>query len=168
MFKAEKNIFLNKKGQIFSIDLVVSVVVFIIIFIFLISLWNLYSDRLQENVSSEEMYLVSFQISDILLRTPGTPNNWEAGSNAVTIGLELSPGFLDQNKIDSFLAYDYQEVKEMFNIERFEYNFKIFDVDRNLLGSSGEAPSEAEQVVSINRFALIGNETREILFTLWK
>src|SRR3989338_3341372 len=101
MFKAEKNIFLNKKGQIFSIDLVVSVVVFIIIFIFLISLWNLYSDRLQENVSSEEMYLVSFQISDILLRTPGTPNNWEASSNAVTIGLELSPGFLDQNKIDS-------------------------------------------------------------------
>lgn len=159
----------NTKGQVFSLDMVVSVVIFIIALIFLISLWNLYSTRLQDNISSEELYLLSFQVSDILSKTSGVPNNWEKGSNVSVIGLKLGPGGgISDDKLNAFLTYDYKEAKKVFNIERFDYQFKLLDKNGNLLNSSGLAPSDSKQAVSISHFITVKNETRRIQFTLWK
>ncbi len=67
----------NKRGQVFSMDVGLSAVVFLIALIFLLSLWNIYARQLQETTLREEMELLTFQIMDLLVTTPGVPNNWE-------------------------------------------------------------------------------------------
>ncbi|MBU0456954.1 MAG: hypothetical protein ABH824_02605 [Nanoarchaeota archaeon] len=160
----------SKQGQLFSLDLVISLVAFIIVIFFVLSLWNLYLTRLGENINSEEMQLLAFQITDMLIKSPGDPNNWQDDPDNVTvIGLHLNPGYLDEDKLNTFLSLDYDQVKENFNIERFEFNFNILDLDGNIINSTGSSVNEsASQAISTNRFVFIGNETRQLSFTLWR
>ena len=161
---------IKKKGQLFSLDLVASVVIFIILFAFIISLWNLYSTRLSENIYSEELQLLSFQITDLLVKSQGEPTNWENNpENVSVIGLKLNPNYLDSNKINAFLTLDYNLTKELFNIERFDFNFKILDLNGNTISETGlSSPETNSYIISNKRLVIIQNETRQISFTLWK
>ncbi|MBI4153117.1 hypothetical protein HY497_01220 [Candidatus Woesearchaeota archaeon] len=159
----------SSRGQMFSIDTAVSAILFLIIALFVFSLWSLYTTRLNETIQSEELQLSAFQVMDILLKSKGVPNIWEETPDDVeVIGLQLNAGAVDKGKLDAFLAMDYGKTKAAFNIERFEYNFTVLDTDGRILNSTGTALSEsAAQRVSLNRIVLIGNETRQVVFTLW-
>ncbi len=161
---------IQRKGYLFSIDAVVSLVLFIIMFVFIISLWNLYSIRLNENVAAEELQLAAFQITDILTKSGGVPNNWEKNpANASLIGLRRSPGSLDNKKVTAFLSLDYNDTKKKFNIERFEYEFAILDRKGKVLDTAGIAPSNTTaQSISITNFMVLDYEPRQIAFTLWR
>jgi hypothetical protein len=161
---------MSKKAQIFSLDAVLSIVGFIVVFVFLLSLWNLYSIRLQENIITEELNLLAFQITDVFTKTAGVPNNWENNpSNTSVIGLISSPGFLDGNKLTAFLNLNYNTTRSLLNIERFEYYFEVKDVDGNSLNATGKKiENSTSNSISITHFMLQQNETRQISFTLWK
>src|SRR3989344_1563839 len=139
-----------------------------IIIIFLISLWNLYSLRLNENIRAEEVELLSFQITDILAKFEGSPPYWQNDpENTSTLGLNDGTGKLDEKKVNAFLQMNYTSVKRLLNIERFEYYMEVRDDNGNLLNSSGMNATTAEHKVSIVRLSLIGNSTRQLRFTLW-
>lgn len=161
---------INKKGQIFSTDLIISVVAFMVIFIFIFSLWGIYSTRLNENMASEELQLLTFQIIDILMKSRGEPNNWEINpSGAKVIGLRLNPGSIDKDKLNAFLSLEYNQTKGIFNIGRFDYNFKVLDINGSLINNIGLSLNQSDsQVVSVNRFVMVENETKEIRFALWR
>ncbi len=83
----------QKKAQVFTTDVVFSIIIFAVIFMFLISIWGLYSQHLLEQQANTEMELLAFQIAEILVSSPGVPNNWETltsqssfSSDATTIG----------------------------------------------------------------------------------
>jgi hypothetical protein len=160
----------SKKGQVFTMDFALSLFGFLMVFLVLIGLWNLYSTRLQDNIEYEEMQLLTFQIMDVLTKTQGLPNDWENDPvNLEVIGLKYRTGVLDQNKIDAFLALSDDQVKQKFNIERFQYNFKIVDDNNVILDSIGVETNESTNLaIAINHFVLIDSLTREIVFTLWK
>jgi len=170
MLKSEKKTRIFRQGQLFSLDLVISIVAFIMVFIFIVSIWSIYTIRLNENVASEELQLLAFQITDLLMKSRGEPNNWENNpDNVSVIGLHLNPGYLDGNKVNAFLSLDYNKIKEAFNIERFDCDFKVLDTDGNLLNDTGLSPDQSSlEVISVSRFAMIENETRQIVFTLWR
>lgn len=159
-----------KKAQLFSIDGLISIFFCIVMILFIMSLWNLYALRLNENLDSEEMQLLSFQITDVLMKYEGSPSNWQNNpENVSIIGLRDETGKLDEQKLNTFIQMNYTEVKQILNIERFEYQMKIRDANGNLINSSGiNASINAEQVVSTVRLSLIGNITRQIELTLWK
>lgn len=158
------------KGQLLSMDAVASVVLFIVALVFIFSLWNLYTIRLAENIASEEMQLVAFQVTDILVQSQGVPNIWEQDPDTVeVIGLQSNPGLLDDDKLAAFLAMDYDAAKAVFNIERFEYNFTVLNVYGDVLNSTGMPLSAtAAQRVAVHRIVLINNQTRNVLFALWR
>jgi len=160
----------NKRGQVFSVDLVVTVIAFIIIFVFLISFWNLNVLRFSERKYSDELQLLSFQTTDILIKSPGVPNNWEDNSNNISvIGLGLSLGYLDANKVNTFLGLDYDLTKEKFNIERFDYRFELLSIDGEVLNTSGaNLSNNLLENIAVSRIVMIGNETRLIQFNLWR
>ena len=160
----------GKKGQLFSIDAIAALVIFLVIFVFLISLWNLYSIKLNQNVASEELHLLAFQTTDLLLKTKGMPENWElAEGNISVIGLNAYPGVLNKNKVDVFLAMDYDLAKTYFNLERFEFSFKILNLNDNVIDSLGlDSDEEAEEIVSVVSFVELEGVVRKIEFTLWR
>src|SRR3989338_535384 len=159
----------SKRGQLFSLDLMASGLGFIIFFIFLISVWLVLSSRLEEKREAEELQLQAFQITNMLIMSPGVPADWEENPAEVTIpGLQQSPGRLNQSKLDAFVALDYNQVQKTFNIGRFEYQFKVIGINGSLLYSAGIPPDNSStRSISVNRWVLQENETQQILFTLW-
>lgn len=159
----------NKKAQLFSIDIVVALVLLLILFVFLISIWNLNTSKLSDNLSSEEMELLSYHITNILFNTKGTPDNWELfPENTTTYGLSKSPNTLDPDKVNAFLSINYNDSKVIFNIERYDYLLKIQDINGNTLNTLGIEPSNQKQSITLTKITKISDEKRIILFTLWQ
>lgn len=160
----------NKRGQLFSVDLVVTVIAFIVILAFLLSFWNLNVLRFSERKHSDELQLLSFQIIDVLIKSPGVPDNWENNLDGLSvIGLSSNSNILDSEKVNTFLSLDYNLVKEKFNIERFDYQVKLLSINGNVLNTSGISPSEdLLEKIAINRIVMIRNETRLVQFNLWR
>src|SRR3989344_2537755 len=118
----------NKKAQIFSIDGFISICFCVIMIIFVMSLWNLYSLRLNENIRSEEIELLSFQITDMLAKFEGSPSLWQNDpENADIVGLNDGTGKLDEQKLNAFVEMNYTTAKKLMNIERFEYHLEVRD-----------------------------------------
>ena len=167
MFKSIKK---GREGQIFSIDLVLSVIIFLILIIFLISVWNLYTTRLNERIATEEIQLLAFEMTDILVETEGVPSNWEENPENVTIlGLRNDFKSLDEEKLAAFLLLDYDTIKNKFNIERMEFEFKILEENGSIINTTGISfKNVTEQKTAVRRFVTIGNITRQIVVTLWR
>jgi hypothetical protein len=157
----------GKKGQVFSLDLIISMFTFIIILIFLLSFWNLNSLRLSEKQNSNELQLIALQVMDILVSTPGEPFNWNT-NNATSIGLATRLGKIDQGKLNAFLDYDYAQSKSRFNIERFEYKFTVTSSQDVLINSSGIESGDVDEKVALSRLVFVGNEVNKIIFELWR
>ena len=164
-------LFSFKKGQLFAIDTMLSLVGFILFFVVLLSLWNILVGRFHENSITEELQIEAFQISDLLLTTSGLPVNWEKNPlNVTSIGLMYNDGELDIEKINAFFSLNYSTTKKRFNIERLEYLAQLKDRQGNAINSTGIAPTNktTTYVISIARFMRLGNQTVQFQFTLWR
>ena len=160
---------MNKKAILFSTDLLVSMLVFLVVLIFFISVWNIYSERLASNVEAEEIQLLAFQITDLMVRSPGVPENWHINStNISTIGFKKSHDILSQDKLNTFFSLDYNLTKTLFNINRYEYQFEVRDSNGNLISSTNNSVVNSNTLIAVNRLAQVNNETQEIIFKIWK
>lgn len=157
-----------KKAQLFSLEAILSIIVFMFVMLFLLSFWNIVSTRLNSAAASGELELQAAQITDILVSSRGFPEAWENDSASVIIpGLMFNPHNLEQQKVDAFVALNYSVIKHAFNIERFDFRFDVRDANGNLLSGVGVYPSTDDEAIVFQRFALINNQTRQVLFTLW-
>lgn len=170
----------HKKGQLFSIDASFSLIVFILILLFLLVVWNLYSARLEKRVQEEEMQLVAMQALDVLTKTWGVPNNWELKSpvnpdpptnNPQVLGLQLNPGSLDNKKVDALNKYiNSTQFARLLNIDRYEYYFRILDSQGQAVMEKGVPPAnstlEKPRVISVSSFMNHQGENSEIVLTL--
>ncbi len=159
----------DKKGQLFSLELVFTVLGFILMVLFIFSTWTLYSTRMNENIASEELQLQAFQLMDLLTKTKGEPTNWEEDTSTLYfIGLASDYGELDAEKVNTFINMDYNLTKKSFNLERFDYSFRIWNINGSIESESGIQPTEiSEQNIAIIRFIHINNETKKIDLVLW-
>ena len=161
----------NKKAQLFSLDGLTSMFICIIMVLFILAMWNLYSLRLNENITAEEMQLFAFQITDLMINYEGMPSNWHNDPlNASVIGLQDENRGLHEKKLNTLMTMNYTRVKQLLNIERFEYFMEVYDDNGNLLNSSGSSPENqtVEGQVAALRFSTIGNAARQIRLTLWR
>jgi hypothetical protein len=157
-----------RKAQIASIDLFIAITVFLLLTAATIYTWNLYNLRLNENLEYEKMQLIVFQITDLLVKSPGYPTAWEENpTNLGVIGLAQDDRILSQDKITAFTKLNYDTSKEKFNIELYDYKFRIKDLSNNIIQESGQNFTGDTSIV-IERYVLLNNEKRIMEFTLWK
>jgi len=67
----------NKKAQTAILDMTFATIILIFLIIVSFVIWNKYSLRLEDTTRYNEMELVTLQIADQLIKTPGVPDNWE-------------------------------------------------------------------------------------------
>lgn len=152
------------KGQIFSTDLFSSLFVFIIIFAALAIMWNNAIERQEKDESLKEIELEAMRVSDLIIRTPGYPANWEniPVDNVRNVGLINSDREIDKDKLNAFLLMNYDESKIKFSIQRFDYSFRL--VKANITkGSSG-----GSNKILIRRPVLFNGTVDTFEFELWK
>ena len=130
--------------------------------------WNLYNVRLNEDLEYEKIQLIAFQITDLLVKSPGYPAGWEENpSNVGIIGLAQNDRVLSQDKVTAFMNLEYNSSKERFNIEYYDYKFKIKSLSNSVMQESGLNFGGDTSVV-IERYVLLDDERRIMEFTLWK
>ncbi|MCW1296419.1 MAG: hypothetical protein OH319_01925 [Candidatus Parvarchaeota archaeon] len=168
---------LNKKAQVLSADLVVSIFIFTII----ISLFFIFWRNVYNNLTMQEKFLElqysAIRISNMLVKTTGYPSNWNS-TNVVQIGLASEANVLSIEKLRVFLDINYAEIKRIMKIsEDFRVRVKYRNGSTILdnLGlplEKGLEPSpSAKIIVPIERPCLLKLENVTVIcifeFKLW-
>lgn len=182
-----------KKAQIFSLDFILSILLFISVIFILINSWE---STLNKNVITEErnnLELIARNILSILTQTEGNPTNWVTNPNS--IGLVISPSINNNNatfksrpsaitnygtnifslnKLNSFQSLSYEDSKNYIGLvnedEHYLLSIKQWNnTDYNLIYTKGILPnSSTSNVINLNRYALLNNEWIELNLKVWK
>ncbi len=163
-----------RKGQLFSLDFIGSVVVFVLILTGIIFFWNIYTSRFNAQLERETLTFQLVKISDLLVENPGIPTQWNE-TNVEVIGLVSSDRKLQVDKLSSFMNVTYDKTKTLFNIDQYDFYFRIVDVNGAFIKANGQFiekgafPGTAEEsIVTIRRIVLYGTHKVVLEISAWK
>lgn len=163
----------KKEAQVISIDFFMALIIVFFLLIFATLSWNRLSLSFNNNIEYLKLENKAFQISDLLISQEGKPSAWERNLSSVeVIGLADIDRTLSYGKVNAFIILRYNNVKELLNIEPYEFYFQLKDTDGNNITNIYGNSSESEQAVAVKRYVIYknetGNQTAVMLFKLWK
>ncbi len=113
------------KGQMFSSDFVVSMLVFMGVLgmgVFALNEAMVGQSRFNEH---NRMVREAYRTSDLLVRTPGYPDDWTA-ANVQIVGFAESNHVLENEKLDEFASVStYKEQKGALELSQWEFNMTV-------------------------------------------
>lgn len=150
------------KGQIISVDLIVSVVIFISVFAvcLLVSVRSL--EELRDSYESSILNKKVQRISEILVRTQGLPQDWNETS-ATSIGLAESEFILNYTKILRLKNMQASRVRSLLGLGEYDFFVNITNLTRQSFPEGltiGSEPTDAKKIFSVERFVLVDFENR--------
>ncbi len=160
------------KAQIWSFDFAVSLVIFASVFIILVLFWSHSNDQAFAQVRLDEMQDRSIYVSDLLVRSPGSPENWTAGS-VTLVGLASSEKVLDEGKVYQFTQMDYDSAKSVMDIGQYEFYFSLEYTNSSVVmvneieAVAGTYPSDAYVTVPIERHVLLDGSIVRMKLYIW-
>ncbi|MBU0953120.1 MAG: hypothetical protein KKA90_01710 [Nanoarchaeota archaeon] len=161
------------RGQIWSLDAIASILIFVSAFLLLAFAWNNAQVQLMERQTQLHLESRVIGISDSLLRTPGLPLDWNAG-NVQSIGIIKEENVINQTLLIRFLDLPETIAKATFGISDAAYFFQLFDINGSIryvndqLAVSGTAPHQnATLIVPVVRFVLLDGDPVKLFLTLW-
>ena len=168
---------MNKKSQVSTIDILVAVSIFAIVFTIIMINWNNYSVKLSDKLEYELIFSQAIEITDGLIKTPGAPTNWNR-TNVELIGLASPARKVSEEKVKEFCNITYSETKKLFNL-LYDYNFLIESVNLTSgiygvgdwyeeINCGNPVEINATKVVSLRRPVIYGNKTSAIVFSIWR
>jgi hypothetical protein len=164
---------LQKKAQMWSMDFTISVMMFFIALVLVLFAWNYVASDNYELRMLDEMETTGLLVSDVLIRTPGTPADWN--TTALAIGLASDENIVDETRARNFLFYmDYNESKRIMGIRNYEYYFRMRSLDNATMQldgfpiEKGYNPSvNVNIIVPVERYVLFRGEIAKLDFILW-
>jgi len=120
--------FCKARGQISSIDLLVAILLFVLIFFSMRNIWidNLSSALIESN--KFQIQVLSSEALDSLLKTPGYPTNWTS-QNVQLIGLADKENVLNSIKVNSFKSLDYETAKSKLGLTLYDFSFDLNSIN---------------------------------------
>ena len=165
---------MNKKAQLVVLDLIGSVVIFVILLIGIITFWHIYSLRFNANIENQNTAFIATKITDLLVETQGIPNNWN-GTNVEVIGLIKTDRVLDPKRLNSFRNLTYSEIQSLFNVESLDFYFRVVDLNGALISTNNQfmevgsaPPIDQDAIIKIRRFVLFGTQKVVVELSMWK
>lgn len=155
---------IKSKGQVISLDFIISILIVFIILAYINDAWNTTTETSRKYLTSESIKKNILITTDFLVNTPGYPDNWEKSpSNVNVIGLAKNDRIINQDKLDAFLVMDYDELKSKLNTGGWEFYFKLKTSDVTY----GLNPT-SDNVVFMRRIVLYNGIVDTLEFYLWK
>jgi hypothetical protein len=176
---------MGKKGQIFTIDLLISLSIFVLLFVsvvlFLYSVGDSANPYSTYSVQYDSNYVnnIATQAVDSLVGSTGYPSNWQtltASCNSIyQIGLMYNAYELDPNKLsaltqlsDSCIA-SFLKSGGTFNVSVTFLNNTIFRISGTPITAGKPVAVNASYVSSIQRYVVLypGSQILRVSFSEW-
>ena len=165
-WKQIENKHLNKKGQVWSLDFVSSLVIFFLVFVPLFFVWSYINLQNMEQKTFDDIEVLALTTSDSLIRTKGIPENWNSG-NVNVIGLAEEENILNSTKVSYFLSMgntEYNLTKNMLT-GKYDFFFSITDLNGTQYGTIGSKPAD-RTVVPVERYCMYDERVVKIELAL--
>jgi len=170
-----------RKAQTGSTDLFVAITIFTLLFVLIVLTWNNYAITLNSKFDFQEIQIKAFHISELLVKTAGSPSLWEDQedpSRIVELGLAKKPNVISKEKavriIDSNFL-DKEDIRDILNINSYNFTINITDPNGvikqengNPLSFGDTQPTVKQSVVIIKRPVLYETENAILKVVLWK
>lgn len=161
----DKRLKRTSKGQIWSTDFILSVVILTIVIIPSLLFWNTFSK--DETLRNEglDARKRAFEVTDALMNSKGMPEDWNS-SNVITIGLAAEKNILSREKADEMNGSSYQRLK---NIVGYDFHMILKDINGSVYYDIGIAPYDnATNIVPVRRSVLMDDRIVILDFVLWR
>ncbi|HLC92760.1 MAG TPA: hypothetical protein VJH23_03560 [archaeon] len=138
------------KGQALIVDFSIALMLFIIMWIFISTEFNSqFSDSLKAS-EIDSMHLKADYALETLVKTQGSPSNWEAlgAADVNSIGLAYADRDISEQKLTSFVNFSgsYDELKEKIGVGETDFYFTF---EGNVNASAGLPPGgDADRVIA--------------------
>jgi hypothetical protein len=151
----------SSRGQIFSPDLIIAVIVFIAGLSFFFTASNsvfAQTDLLDERKNIDE---VAHPLMASLVYLSGDPWNWEAlsQSDVNAFGLALEKNVLSAQKVSAFMGAldsNYSLAKEKLGLGPYDFHVRLIDANGGVIASAGGIASDATSKLTYMRLAYYG------------
>ena len=161
---------MNQMGQIMSLDLIASDLVFLLVFFFLYQAYFLNVERFSSQTQSREMQHQSQEHAYLLVNSPGYPADWNS-AGVIIPGLALEPGVIDSVKLSSLRSMtisDYNSVRSLMDLNAYEFRIDI-DSNNNALDTNfGKDSNGYAQIFANERIVTIGGDYAVFRLSLFR
>ncbi len=128
-----------RKGQLFTIDFILGLSVFIFILLALLALQAQLESQVESGKARTEMQLIALRVSDLLVRTSGNPADWNA-SNVISIGLCDKTRVLNATKFLRLKQLTNETARAILGAGPYSLHLSVTDANGSTL-TSGVARS---------------------------
>jgi hypothetical protein len=153
---------LNKKGQFFSPDLIIALIVFIVILAFFYVSSQAVSTQISLYYARNELEEVSHTTLAPLVLFSGEPYDWETKNFADLnrVGLAKQRNVLSVLKVDKFINFldnNYDLLRTKLSLGKFDIKFELQDFNGTIIKEGGIINSEFISRISQRRIASYEN-----------
>ena len=164
------------KGQIFSMEMMVSFSVFIGAIIIFLFVWNAMYNNYIEEQSDNKMQVVLIGVSDAAVMSAGDPSNWDitVGREAHSYGFATSRNTLSPSKLytmQGYFATNYTDMKDKMGAGGYGLYIDVKDLDGNTyysFGSLADTTNQSISAIAADRLALMDDELVNLRVQLWR
>jgi hypothetical protein len=178
---------LMHSGQIFSGEFVVSYLIFLVVLMLLLYLWNTTTRGILDSDTQYSINEASVDVAEQLVRTPGNPFNWTA-RNVSSIGLANESRRLMRYKIIEFIRMlntsdtslcdggnpNYECNRYLLGLGNYELYFNLTYINKTTVVLNdtqcyvGRPPVNETRKITVVRAALIDEDIVLLYLTVWK
>ena len=162
------------RGQVWSVDFILSVVIFVTMIILFFFTFNLLSADASQQEEINRMQDTALEVTEALVRTTGSPPGW-TNATVQLIGLAERENVLNDTRVLRFVnqSLDYNISKILLGIGGYEYYVRIEHPNgstvflKGLNLTKGLNYTSAEDIVPVERYVLL-NGLKRLVFILWR
>ena len=175
----------RNKAQVFSLDFVIALMLFIVILIVSEWAWSTSVEKIYFTEGRNDLEILARNAASLLVQNVGDPPNWQNLSDFNTTNISAlgfaknRPWFIDEGKVSRLTSLNntnYSEYKKLLGIRGpgYEFHLNVSKFNKtafNDLAIIGESPNaSAESVVKIDRIVLSGDDKNwtKITMKVWK
>ncbi|MFC2162308.1 hypothetical protein ACFLRF_01385 [Candidatus Altiarchaeota archaeon] len=159
----------RSRGQIFSTDLLLALFIFSLITAIFFSTWQYNKNRLTFEQNLRRLEVIANTVSEILVKTPGSPVDWETDpnfNNLTSIGLAKLPRHIDPAKLSTLPQVPADQLKDVLGIEHNEVLIELKTIDGNTIRKIGTKPA-SEYSVTVRRIVSYEGGEAILRVTVW-
>jgi len=144
---------LGRRGQFFSPDLIIALILFIVILAFFFVSSNSMSVQIDLYSTKNQLDEFSHTVINPLVLFPGEPFNWEikSFSDLNRVGLAKEKNVLDKEKVGRFVEFlttDYAALRTKMSLGKYDFKFELQDFNGEIIIEAGYVnPSFTSRIV---------------------